>query len=516
MRSGTDLRTLRVGLTGLALALVVAVAPAGAATVTVRYALYPDWTDPAMSYTVAGWQILSQTHTPLLTYVRAEGPAGTQLMPGLAEAMPVISPDGKTYTFQLRAGLRYSDGQPVHAGDFEHAIKRVLRLDSGASVFYTSTIVGAKRYRARRRGGISGITARGRTITVRLLAANGQFPFIVAMPFASLVPSSTPFRYTHASAAGVGPLRFHSDDLRRGRLVLRRNPFFALPGIPPAVSDEIRVVERARRFDVEDDASFARPPHTRAVETVSTYYFFLNHRTPPFDRKEVRQAVNFGVDRRALSAAYGGWIRPGCTFLPPILAPERASEPCPYGDPNAAPQVERARRMIAAAGATGASVKVYGNTEPVTRAVTSAFVDSLNAIGLRARARIVRTRRYFQTIGRQRERAQSGFTNWFQDYPHPGNFLFLVDPDTIRRTNNQNFGNVDDPLIKSELDRLRRLPLADALPGYLALDRRVVDEAHVVPFGHFAIRLNFSSRVPPECFVFHPVFQIDFSRLCVT
>jgi len=504
---------LRSGLIGVILAVVVA-APAGAATVTVRYPSYPDFTDPAMSYTVAGWQVIWQTHTPLLTYVRAEGPAGTQLVPGLAEAMPTISPDGRTYTFRLRAGLRYSNGRAVRAGDFEHAIKRLLRLDSAASPFYTFTIVGAQRYSSRRRGDIRGIRARGRTITVRLHTANGQFPHIVAMPFASLVPSSTPLRIQRR-VPGVGPMRITSLRVPR-RIVLRRNPHFSLPGIAPATGHVVRILRNARPFDIEDDAVYPRPPHTRMVETASTYYFFLNHRTPPFDRKEVRQAVHFGLDKQAMVRVFGGNLRPSCTFLPPVLLPGQPTWPCPYGDPNGEPQVERARQMIAAAGATGAKVTVWGNDEAQTHQTTLTFVAALDAIGLDGRARIIDGERYYQTIGNQRTRAQAGFTNWFQDFPHPGNFFFLVDPDTIQPRNNQNFGNIDDPVIKSELDRLDPLPLADALPAYAALDRRVVEEANVIPYGHRLLPLNTSARVPPECVVFHPVFQVDFSRLCVT
>ena len=57
---------------------------------------------------------------------------------------------------------------------------------------------------------------------------------------------------------------------------------------------------------------------------------------------------------------------------------------------------------------------------------------------------------YFQTIGNEKTEAQTGFANWFSDYPHPLNFYFLVDGDTIQPTNNQNYGNVDDPRINDD------------------------------------------------------------------
>ena len=60
----------------------------------------------------------------------------------------------------------------------------------------------------------------------------------------------------------------------------------------------------------------------------------MNTTVPPFDKEEVRQAVNFGVDSRALSRLFGGRLEPGCNFLPPGLPGHTEIEPCPYGDPN--------------------------------------------------------------------------------------------------------------------------------------------------------------------------------------
>jgi peptide/nickel transport system substrate-binding protein len=135
---------------------------------------------PALTYTIAGWQIVSQTHMPLLTYARSEGPAGAQLIPGLAEAQPAVSPDGRTYTLRVRSGLRYSNGTAVRARDFEQAVKRVIALESCGASFYTSTISGAERYQActnrRGRGDISGIRAHGRAITIRLTAPTASSP----------------------------------------------------------------------------------------------------------------------------------------------------------------------------------------------------------------------------------------------------------------------------------------------------------------------------------------------------
>ena len=98
-----------------------------------------------------GWEPLWLVYTPPLTYKHAEGAEGAELIPGLAEALPEISADGKTYKFKLREGLKYSDGNAVKASDFEHTIKRVLNLESGGSSFYEG-IEGADGVREGRQG----------------------------------------------------------------------------------------------------------------------------------------------------------------------------------------------------------------------------------------------------------------------------------------------------------------------------------------------------------------------------
>src|SRR5918992_2345339 len=95
-------------------------------SITMAQTSQPDFLDPALAYTVNAWEPMWLVYTGPVTYKRAEGEEGTQLIPGVAEELPKISNGGKTYTFKIRDGLKYSDGQPVKASDFEHTIQRVL------------------------------------------------------------------------------------------------------------------------------------------------------------------------------------------------------------------------------------------------------------------------------------------------------------------------------------------------------------------------------------------------------
>src|ERR687892_630987 len=423
--------------------------------ITLAQTSQPDYLDPALSYTVNGWEPMWLVYTPLVAYARAEGEEGAQLIPGLAEELPEISADGKTYRLTLRKGLEYADGSRVKASDFEHTIKRVLNLESGGSAFFLG-IEGAQDYS----GGI----------TIRLTEPDGTFSNVLAMNFAGLVPSDTPFRnLTKDPPPGVGPYTI-TESVPNRQFVMERVKGFDVPGIPPGKIDTIttKIVKSTARqaqdvISGELDYMQDPPPADLKPEiraryedryeehvTVSTFYFFMNTRTPPFDDPRVREAVNYGVDKPALARIFAGELQPGCSFLPPGMPGSDEAldvEDCPWGNPNEPPDLERARQRIEEAGADGASVTVWGNTDEPTPQVTEAYADMLTQIGLKAEPKIIDGGVYFQTIGNRETAPQTGFANWYQDFPHPKNFMFLVDGASLQPTHNQNFGNVDDPEI---------------------------------------------------------------------
>ncbi|CAA9511048.1 MAG: Oligopeptide ABC transporter, periplasmic oligopeptide-binding protein OppA [uncultured Solirubrobacteraceae bacterium] len=507
---------------------------------TINLTSFPDYLDPALSYTVDGWNSLSTVYTPLLTYRRAEGTEGSEVIPGAAAEMPEVSSDGKTYTFKLREGLQYSDGSEVKASDFEHTLKRVLNLESGGSSFFFA-IDGAEEYQSagKAKGDIKGIEADDATgeITISLTEANGAFPYILAMPFTSLVPGDTPFENsTKNPPPGVGAFKIENVRQSRGYDLVRNENFPEIEGVPAATLDKITVeIKKNQRRQVQDviqnkvDWLVDPPPadQIREVRTAykdryeeyvtnSTYYYFMNTRVAPFDDKRVRQAVNYAIDKRALARLFGGLLEPGCNFLPPGMEGYEKVDPCPYGDPNAAPQIDKARQLVEEAGVAGDEVTVYGNDEDPSRPTTEYLADVLTQIGFDAKPRIVEGSVYFQTIGNQKTKAQIGFANWFQDFPHPQNFMFLVDPASIQDTNNQNFGNVDDPEIGRTLREANPQPIEESAAAYAEVDRKLLEEAYVAPYGHRKLANFVSERVDFEnCTVTQPVFNLDLTQLCL-
>ena len=520
--------------------------------VTIAQTSQPDFLDPALSYAANGWEAMWLVYTPLLTYRHTEGEDGAELIPGLAEDLPEVSADGTTYRLTLRDGLKFSDGTPVRASDFEHTIKRVLNLESpGAGFFEVIEGAGAYLEGGNANADIAGIETDDRTgeITINLAEPDASFSNVLAMNFAGIVPGDTPFEnMTENPAPGVGTYEITRSVPNR-EFVLEKSPNFAeldIPDIPVAQIDTItaRIVPNLAQqtqdvIDNELDYMFDPPAADLKSEvlerfgpdgseeqrykefpTLSTYYFFLNTREEPFDDPRVREAVNVGIDKPALARLFAGELTPGCSFLPPGMPGYTEAidvDDCPFGNPNEAPDVERARQLIRQAGAEGAEVTVWGNTDDPTPRVTQAYADQLNQLGFDAEPRIIDGGVYFQTIGNERTAAQTGFANWFADFPHPLNFFFLVDGNTIQPTNNQNFSNVDDQRINREIAELSgEEDLTAVTDRWEELNDYLVESAYLAPYGHTKLSTFVSDRIDFEdCTLVHPLYNNDYSSWCL-
>ncbi|HEX2162207.1 MAG TPA: ABC transporter substrate-binding protein [Thermoleophilaceae bacterium] len=508
--------------------------------ITIAQGSQPDALDPALAYTSNSWEPLWLVYTPPLTYRRAEGVEGAELIPGAAEALPDVSADGKTYSFTIRKGLKYSDGTPVKASDFEHAIKRVLNLESGGSYLFEG-IDGATEYvEAGEAGGdIAGIEANDRTgeVTVRLTAPDGSFNNALATTFAGLVPASTPFEnQTQSPPPGVGPYAITESTPNR-QFVMEKVEGFDIPGIPQGNLDTIttKIVKSSSRqaqdvIDGELDYMQDAPPTDLTAEikarysdrykewpTLSTNYFFLNQSLPPFDDEQVREAVNVALDSTAIARLFGGRLAPTCNLIPPGIPGQAELDPCPFGDPNGPGDIRRAKQLVEQAGATGDQVTVYANNDTNRPQIGEYYTALLNDIGLDAELRVIDGAVYFNTIGKESTKAQTGLASWYADFPHPASFMQQLDGTTIQPTNNTNFGYVDDPVINRGVAELSQEPDAiEVADRWAELERRAIERSYVAPYGSEELTTFLSERMDAEnCSLVHPLYGNDYSSFCL-
>jgi peptide/nickel transport system substrate-binding protein len=542
------MKALKLLLAALTCLAAVAVAACGGSssnateggTATVLMGTAPDFLDPQLGYTTQAAEADWISYTPLLTYRHASGSAGTELIPGLATALPKVSKDGLTYTLTLRKGLVFSNGRAVKASDFTATIERAIKLNWGGKSFFTNYIAGASAYDKGQSQTISGIQADDATgrIVIHLTSPYGAFANVLAFPSAGLVPSGTPVRnLSNDPPPGVGPYQITNVAPNR-HFSLQKNtrfPALGIPGIPTGHLNRIDVNITSNtqseaqqvlqnQADAFDPGDTLPPSILSQVESQassrfsresipSTFYFFLNTRMKPFDNPLARQAVNYALDRRALVRLASGFLSPECFFLPAGIAGHPTGS-CPYGSKDGAPNLAKARALVKQAGLVGTPVTVWGQERSPRKEYVEYYTSVLNEIGFKATPKIISDSVYFPTIGNASTNPQTGFADWIQDFPNPSDFYLLLDARSIQPTNNENYGLVDDPHIQQELAKLNKVPatkLSSVAGEWSALDEYVAKKAYVASFGSEEVPKFFSDRIDFGSAVFHPLYLNDWS-----
>lgn len=532
----------------LAIALVCALSACGSSTTnksggtaTVLMGTAPDSLDPALGASLQSAEATWLTYTGLVTYAHASGQAGTKLIPGLAEALPKVSSDGRTYTFKLRKGLVYSDGTSVKASDFTHAVERAMRLNWGEKGILIENISGAQAFDEHKASSISGILADDSTgtITIKLNGPFGPFLNVLALPAVAFVPGDTPFKPLSSDPPpGVGPYRIADVVPNRSFSLLRNSRWSAeaIPGIPSGHVDVHVRVESNNQTEAEQvlsgaadlfDSSDSIPPTLLAQveheasgrfakeQTASDEFFFLNVKIKPFNNPLVREAVNYALDRRALQRLAGGMLQPACFFLPAGM-PGHPSGSCPYGDPGSAPNLQKAKELVRQSGLAGTRVVAWTGARSPHREFTDYYVSVLRSIGFKAAVESVADAQYFATVGNTANNAQTGWLSFSQDFPNPSDFYQLLDAHSIMPQENHNLSQVDDPHIQSELQALNPVPssqLSSVTKRWEELDEYTARKAYFAVFGYDEAPKLTSAKVDFGALVFHPVYGNDWSSL---
>jgi ABC-type oligopeptide transport system substrate-binding subunit len=188
-----------------------------------------DTIDPALVNHPAEFQLLDPACSGLVAFPDKPLPAGYRLTPELAEAAPVVSRDGRTYTFTVRKDARFSTGAQVTARAFVHALERILTpaMQSEAPELFEN-VLGARKMLAGKATTLAGAVARGRTLTLRLREREPRLlEFLTSL---CAVPPNLPADPEGAKAPlpSAAPY-FVSEYVPGERLVLSRNRFYRGP-----------------------------------------------------------------------------------------------------------------------------------------------------------------------------------------------------------------------------------------------------------------------------------------------
>ncbi|WP_430912643.1 peptide ABC transporter substrate-binding protein [Methylobacterium sp. sgz302541] len=408
----------------------------------------PETLDPHKSSTVAEAHILRDLFEGLLTYDNRGA-----IVPGAAESWQV-SDDALTYSFRLRADGRWSNGDPVAAEDFVHALRRILSPATAAK--YAEVLYPLRNAAAVNRGamppealGVSAPDARSLVV-----ALEKPTPYLLELlTHQTSMPLHRPSlerygeRFTRpGNLVSNGPYRLE-ELVPNDRITLSRNPHFrdaariAIPRVAfvPAPDQSSAV----RRYAAGELDSLSDLPGDQMASLKARFgdqvvlgpalgvlALAVNTRKKPFDDARLRRALSLVIDRDYLAEAiWGGTMAPAFSLCPPGLDH--------YRDP---PEIEGARslpidneaqaaRLLEEAGFGPGGrplvVEYRFNTSDNNRNTAVAIADMWRGLGIETRFVYTDAKTHFAHL-RDGGDFDVARMSWLADYSDPQNFLFLL------------------------------------------------------------------------------------------
>jgi peptide/nickel transport system substrate-binding protein len=502
-----------------------------------------DFSDPSLSYYVPSWQLMYDTQCRLMYNPDAEAPKGSTVVPEVAAGLPTVSKNGKTYVFTIRKGYKFSDGEAVTAKSFKDAFERVSdpKMQSQLTPFIDGTlgagIVGVKEVEDGKASSISGVTAKGNKLTIKLTQpAPDLLSRLTLPPFGAIDSKLAANRDPKGvnTFAGCGPYYF-ADRTPNKSITLKRNPNYKGPR--PHNVDTIQVnvgntLDVMYQDAVNGSTDFPDGiPAANWAGILSKYgknnkagrlftrpelevdYVALNHDPGRLfhNNTALAKAVNFAIDRHAFLAqrgALGG--RPSDQILPPGMLGYKHLTLYPS-------QANTAKAKQMASGHTGTGkVTEWCSTSSLARNQCAVVQYDLQQLGLNVEPKFLPRAQQFGTAKiRDQATYDVDLEAWGADYPDPADFInVLLDGSVIGPTGNNNYAYYSNAKFNAQMHKAVVLVGSKRGAAYAALDKAITSQDP--PWASMLNRTNrFFVGGHYGCFVYQPAQQIaDFAAAC--
>ncbi|GHJ46522.1 peptide ABC transporter substrate-binding protein [Catellatospora sp. TT07R-123] len=527
---------------------------------TLTFAASQDWdsVDPGDTYYGLSWNFLRTYGRSLVMFAPAPGAAGTKLVGDLAEGLGVPSDGGKTWTYKLRAGLKYEDGTAIKSADVKYAVLRSLdkevlvngptyfndwlALEDGYKGPYKSKGVDTKAIE----------TPDDLTIVFHLNKPYGGFDYFAMQPSTVPVPEAkdTGAKYKE-HVISSGPYMFDTYEAGKG-FTLKRNPEWSAATDPnrKALPDRYEVKLGLNANDIDNqlisgdlqvDIAGTGVQAATLSKVLSTpdlkaradnpsiprlWYTSINPMVKPFDNIECRKAVMYAVDKVGYQNAYNGEFAGGAiatSMLPPQVPGHLTEDLYPNGADHKG-DLDKAKAALTACGKpTGFDANMaYRSDRPKEKATAEALQQSLARVGIKLTLKGYPTGDYFALYagkpGFRNGEAQLGLaTNgWGADWNDGFGFLQqIVDSRVIRDSGGSSNLSVMSPEVDAlidaafnETDQAKR----DALWGQV--DKKVMENAVILP-GVWAKALTLRGKNATNVFINESFGQYDYLSMGV-
>ena len=477
--------------------------------------------DPQLAYVTTTWWLEYATAAKLYNYPDKPGPAGSLPVPEVASGYRV-SKDGKTYTFTIRKGFRFSNGEPVTAKSFQYAIDRTANDDlaSPGAQFITdpngANIVGAKAVNDGDAKHVTGVVAKGNRLVIRLTRPDGAFLTKISMPFFQATSTTLPLDHEVVGPyPSAGPYAFTRNDVNV-LTTISRNPYWKRgPGrIRPrklsGLSVQWNLSEQTAFNEVKANQLDEGPLPAAEVQGVADQYgvnktrfwakpincigvLALNSRRPLLKNNlALRKALNWVVDRKAYAAAAGPYSgAPWTHILPPGYPGSiTAKKLQPYAT---TPRVEKGRKLAAGHFRSGKITVGFRSSGSINLAQAQLVRNDLITLGFQPGNITMRAYSGYDQYNAMNDLDLGVSMGWCSDYPDPYGLLAGFTPAGVYQRKlaaaNRLVGNAQLRAIgKLDLEMTRNL-------------------APVVAMRTYNNRYFFSDRVDPKSLVYQNVYQ---------
>jgi peptide/nickel transport system substrate-binding protein len=492
----------------------------------VKYALSstPDSFDPGNTYYAFVWDASRLWARALTTFKPAPGKDGLTLVPDLAQSLGQPSDGGKTWTYKLRPGLKYSDGTPITSKDVKYAIERSNYardvLSNGPTYFAANLVDNKIPYKGPykdKTGGLDSIeTPDDTTIVFHLTAPFADFDYLTSNPQTAPVPQAKDKGADYVkSIVSSGSYMFKSYDPNTGA-VLVKNPNWSASSDPirKQYADEIDIKFNQNQEGIDQDllagnitgdiagagvaattqADILNDPNKKKNSddalSGALAYMAISTKVKPLDNVDCRIAVEYAVDKLSVQNSLGGPLRGdiATTILPPNIVGYQKYDK--YPTPNNAGDTAKAKAALQKCGQpNGFSINLSARGDrPNEVAAATSIQASLKKVGIKVTIQRYPSGKYFSDYA-----GAPAFVHahnlglmmmaWGADWPTGYGFLDqVVDGKAILASGNTNLSELNNPQINSQLDAaIQNTDGAAREKAWGDIDKAVMDQAVIVP-----------------------------------
>jgi peptide/nickel transport system substrate-binding protein len=493
-------------------------------TITFAESSVPDSLDPGNTYYAWTWDFTRLYATPLTTFESAPGAAGDTVVPGLATSLGTVSDNGLVWTYHIKQGLKFSDGEPITSADVKYAIERTYDksvLENGPNYF--QNLLGDPKYPGPYKdpkGNLTSITTPDQyTIQFHLVAPFADFNYVVAIPQTAPVP---PDKDTGANyqlhPVSSGPYMMQSYTLNK-EAVLVDNPNWVPTEDPQAkqLASKITITFNVNEDDIDNRllagdldieaqglgvgaAARAKVLSNPSIEKNADaapgnrlWFIYLNTKVAPLTNLACRQAIEYAADKTDLQTAFGGPVAGGAiastTLLPGMPGYTSFDDYKALSEPGG--DDTDAKAALAKCGQpNGFTIgAAYRSDRPAETQAAQALQAALAKVGITLQLHGYPSGTYYSDFAGSPNYVHThdlgvDFGGWSPDWPDGyGQLDELVNGNTIEPSGNTNISEVNDPAINALFTKASgaSTTAAEAAADYGQIDKLVMGDAVILP-----------------------------------